>query len=309
MHRGPRHARCATRRAMAIGVRRSFGSTRASSPQRRARRSTSPLGGRSRALDGQARERSDRARRVPAIHGRRRAADRPARLGRARRCGWVKGRCGSRSLLPRIDALVACDAAHIVNRYVRPLLRALAKCGALAHFFGRDWVSVGHRPAAWVGFAHDRESGRAVVESFVARETPFDLAPRASYLGKEPGTLASIVGRAIDEARLADAIAARLRGRVRARHGRSGAAAGGRWRRRRGRAARGSAMGRRRRRGDRTARRRPRRAGTVPRRRRSARLARRARLARSLARGGARRRGGRSGGRRARGAAGSRSTG
>jgi hypothetical protein len=69
-------------------------------------------------------------------------------------------------------------------------------------------VSVKHRPAAWVGFAHDQASGRAVVESFVAWETPFDVGPRASYLGKEPGTLASIVGVAVDEVRLADAIVA-----------------------------------------------------------------------------------------------------
>lgn len=110
-------------------------------------------------------------------------------------------------LLPRVDALVSCDEAHLVNRYVRPLLRALTRRGALAHFFGRDWVSVKHRPAGWVGFAHDRGSGRAVVEAFVARETPFDVGPRASYLGKEPGTLASI-GTPVDEARLADAIVA-----------------------------------------------------------------------------------------------------
>jgi hypothetical protein len=109
-------------------------------------------------------------------------------------------------VLPRVDALVACDAGHIVNRYVRPLLRALTKCGALAHFFGRDWVSVGHRPAAWVGFGHDRASGRTVVEAFVARETRFDAGPRESVMGKEPGTLASIVGSAIDEERLVSEI-------------------------------------------------------------------------------------------------------
>jgi hypothetical protein len=109
-------------------------------------------------------------------------------------------------LLPRVDALVACDESRLVNRYVRPLLRALTRCGAQAHFFGRDWVSVERRPAGWVGFAHDRGSGRAVIEAFVARETPFDVGARASYLGKEPGTLASIVGARVEEARLAEAI-------------------------------------------------------------------------------------------------------
>lgn len=111
-------------------------------------------------------------------------------------------------LLSRVDALVACDESRIVNRYVRPLLRALGKQGALAHFFGRDWISVKHRPAAWTGFAHDRASGRAVFEAFVACDTPFDVGPRASFLGKEPGTLASIVGGPVDLTRLADAVVA-----------------------------------------------------------------------------------------------------
>jgi lipoate-protein ligase A len=38
----------------------------------------------------------------------------------------------------------------ILNRLVRPLLRAMTKTGAHAHYFGRDWVSVDHRPAAMV---------------------------------------------------------------------------------------------------------------------------------------------------------------
>ena len=42
-------------------------------------------------------------------------------------------------LLPRVDALVACDEAHLFIRYVRARLRSLTRCGALAHFFGRDW--------------------------------------------------------------------------------------------------------------------------------------------------------------------------
>jgi len=109
-------------------------------------------------------------------------------------------------LLSRVDALTECDEPRLVNRYVRPLLRALTKTGALAHFFGRDWVSVKKRPAAWIGFAHDTATGRAVIEAFVARSTRFDLAPRASYLGKDPGTLEEIAGAEVEEGRLADAI-------------------------------------------------------------------------------------------------------
>ncbi len=105
-------------------------------------------------------------------------------------------------------ALVPCDARRIVNRHVRPLLRALTKRGALAHYFGRDWVSVGHRPIAEVGFAHDSETGRAVFEAFVA--VGYDFAPsgRPSFLGKEPGTLESVTGLRFDTPALAGAIVA-----------------------------------------------------------------------------------------------------
>jgi hypothetical protein len=95
------------------------------------------------------------------------------------------------------SALVSCDARKLNNRYVRPLLRALTKGGAPAHYFGRDWVSVGHRPAGAVGFAHDARTGRAVVEAFVAVRAMFS-DPRPSFLGKEPGTLEGIAGRPFD---------------------------------------------------------------------------------------------------------------
>ena len=100
------------------------------------------------------------------------------------------------------SALVACDEKRIVNRYVRPLLRALTRTGHLAHYFGRDWVSVEHRPTAWVGFAHDASTKRTAFEAFVAVNAPFALRARPSFQGKEPGTLPGA-----DPARLAEAIA------------------------------------------------------------------------------------------------------
>jgi hypothetical protein len=107
-------------------------------------------------------------------------------------------------------SLIACDEKRIVNRHVRPLLRALTRAGgtgAVAHFFGRDWISVSHRPIAWVGFAHDSATRRTLFEAFVAVRTPFALTARASFLGKVPGTLESIAGGPVDEARLVQAIA------------------------------------------------------------------------------------------------------
>jgi hypothetical protein len=110
--------------------------------------------------------------------------------------------------LERPDALEPCDERRIVNRYVRPLLRALTKTAGLAHFFGRDWISVAHRPAAWVGFAHDAASKRTLVEAFVGVHEPFATEPRGSLLGKTPGALEELAGKPIDPSRVADAIVA-----------------------------------------------------------------------------------------------------
>lgn len=100
----------------------------------------------------------------------------------------------------------ACDEKRIVNRYVRPLLRALTRVGAQAHYFGRDWIAVQHRPAAQVVFAHDAATRRTLFEAFVAVRAPFAGEHRASFLGKPHGTLESITGRSFDAARIADAI-------------------------------------------------------------------------------------------------------
>jgi hypothetical protein len=107
--------------------------------------------------------------------------------------------------LPHPGALLHGDERRIVNRAVRPLLRALTATGALAHFFGRDWVSVAHRPAAWVGFAHETSTRRTLFEAFVAVRAPFS-SHRASFLGKAPATLEALAGHPIDEERLVERI-------------------------------------------------------------------------------------------------------
>ena len=107
-------------------------------------------------------------------------------------------------------SLLPCDEKRIVNRHVRPLLRALTRAGgtgAAAHFFGRDWISVAHRPVAWVGFAHDAATRRTLFEAYVAVRTPFALTERASFLGKPQGTLEALAGASVDEGRLVHAIA------------------------------------------------------------------------------------------------------
>jgi hypothetical protein len=106
---------------------------------------------------------------------------------------------------PRV-APVCADHHRIVNRAVRPLLRALTRTGCPAQFFGRDWVAVRHQPAAWVGFAHDSTTERILFEAFVAVRIPFAVDDRASFRGKPQATLETLSSGPIDPARLATAI-------------------------------------------------------------------------------------------------------
>src|SRR6185503_17540253 len=73
-------------------------------------------------------------------------------------------------VLARLD----CDEPKILNRHVRPLLRATG-----ARYFGRDWIDLGGHPVAHVGFAHSRATGRTVVEAFVALSAPIAAGARA----------------------------------------------------------------------------------------------------------------------------------
>ncbi len=98
------------------------------------------------------------------------------------------------------------DARHIVNRSVRPLLRALTRFTPGAYYFGRDWIAVAHRPAAWVGFGHDAGTGRTLFEAFVAVSSPFAPQATPSSRAKEPTTLDEVVGRSLDPVAIARAI-------------------------------------------------------------------------------------------------------
>lgn len=109
------------------------------------------------------------------------------------------------------SALVACEPGRLLNRYVRPLLRAIAKVGALAHYFDRDWVSASRgsfkAPIAQLAFAHDATTGRALVEAVVGVSTPFAVRARGSFLGKPPLTLRALgVDADVDAGRVADLV-------------------------------------------------------------------------------------------------------
>lgn len=100
--------------------------------------------------------------------------------------------------LPKVDALLDARPETLVNRHVRPLLRALGRLGAPGFFGGRDFVSVTRAPVAWVGFAHDAASGSALFEAFVAVTEPFAgpelLGARGltPFRGHAPQTLAAL---------------------------------------------------------------------------------------------------------------------
>lgn len=109
--------------------------------------------------------------------------------------------------LARANALVECDGPRLMNRYVRPLLKALGRCGAKAAYFDRDWFAVAHRPAGMVAFGHDATTGACTFEAFVAVTTAFAFVQRSSYRGKQPGALDELAGVS-DVDRITDAIVA-----------------------------------------------------------------------------------------------------
>ena len=91
--------------------------------------------------------------------------------------------------LERPDALVACRADQLVNRYVRPVLRAIGKVSRVpASYFGRDWISLGGHPVGLVSFAHESRTNRCLFEAILAVSTPFS-GPRSSFRDKAPATI------------------------------------------------------------------------------------------------------------------------
>ena len=86
--------------------------------------------------------------------------------------------------LSRVDAFVAGPPDRILNRYVRPLLKALTKGGLKAGYFDRDWVGASKSVVAGVAFAHDAGTGRALFEAVVAGASPIAIRDRVSFRGR-----------------------------------------------------------------------------------------------------------------------------
>lgn len=108
--------------------------------------------------------------------------------------------------LRHASAFMTCPPDRVLNRNVRGVLGGLSLSGIPAHYFGREWLSVARRPAAYIGW--DRlEDGRVMLEFFIARSKPFfpgeelvgyPKRKEKPFLGKEPVTLGELAEGELD---------------------------------------------------------------------------------------------------------------
>lgn len=105
--------------------------------------------------------------------------------------------------LPSIDALIDdTRPATVLNRNVRGWLAALTRARAIAHYFGRDWLSVAKRPCGSLALRCTR-SGAVVIELWLgAKEStalPHELASERErtvdrWLQKQPASYFECTG-------------------------------------------------------------------------------------------------------------------
>jgi len=105
--------------------------------------------------------------------------------------------------LPHVAALFP-DATPrtLLNRNVRGFLEGLTRAAGLAHYFGREWISVRRRPAALLGF--ERRGAAVLVELLAGVDAPVAI-PAAlvtdqeravdRWLGKAPAALGEMTER------------------------------------------------------------------------------------------------------------------
>lgn len=96
--------------------------------------------------------------------------------------------------------LLECPPDRVLNRNVRPLLSALTYGGLVAHYFGRDFVSVASKPAAYVAWTR-LGSGAVLLEVFIgstrsfapqSSENGYPSHPSPAWAGKTPTCLAAL---------------------------------------------------------------------------------------------------------------------
>jgi hypothetical protein len=104
--------------------------------------------------------------------------------------------------LPHVAALVPDTTPRtLLNRNVRGFLEGFRRAGAMAHYFGREWISVRHRPAALLGFEVTPE-GAVLIEVIAGMGAPVAIpealaAPEEReldrWLGKAPAGLGELM--------------------------------------------------------------------------------------------------------------------
>lgn len=103
--------------------------------------------------------------------------------------------------LPHVTFLAPdAEPRTLLNRNVRPFLRGLGGASSPAHYFGREWISIAHRPAALLGYETSPE-GAVLLEVLGGYDDPIALPePILSdderdidrWLGKSPVALSEI---------------------------------------------------------------------------------------------------------------------
>jgi hypothetical protein len=144
-----------------------------------------------------------RAGRVVDVHACKEAGVRVLRRTTTGTAAWMGGTGLVLALaLPHV-ASIATDATDrtLLNRNVRPFLRAFTRVGAMAHYFGREWISLRKRPAALLGFDVTRK-GAVLIEMLVGLDQsialPIELTTieeRAvnRFQGKTPASLHEVL--------------------------------------------------------------------------------------------------------------------
>ncbi len=119
--------------------------------------------------------------------------------------------------LPSLTALMPdARGPTTLNRNVRGWLRGITALGPLAHYFGREWLSIGKRPAGVLALSAPRD-GTIVLELWIGIDEPVALpavlaSPRERaldrWLGRAPAAWSALCNKPLTLEAL-DAVAAR----------------------------------------------------------------------------------------------------
>ncbi|WP_437487475.1 hypothetical protein WME75_06925 [Sorangium sp. So ce1014] len=117
--------------------------------------------------------------------------------------------------LPHVAALAPdATARTLLNRNVRGFLKGFARAGAPAHYGGREWISLQHRPAAWLGVDATRD-GAVLIEVFAGHDAPLAIPAELAapderavdrWLGKAPAALSEVLPARVSLEALARAV-------------------------------------------------------------------------------------------------------